>query len=167
MSDIHAAADLQVRRAEWAAGQAPDSYMQHLVFIHARTVLYALDGISKALGVLADTSGVPLGVKTAKNAYDAALPDLVGVRDSSHHVEDRARSLSGQGKKKKPVPPLPGNNRLIITNGLRGNQFGHTLADGRYGEVDISATSVETAQTAIQSAFDALAWHGPSRTVPF
>jgi hypothetical protein len=170
ITDIRESADLQARREEWAAGQVPDGYEARLVFIYAHAVVFALDNISKTLGVLADMQ-VPPGVIAARDAYEQALPDLVHVRDSAHHTEDRVRGLD---KKKRPLVLQPVDTRVISApggrvlaiSGLADNRLGYTASDGNYREVEISAQSVAVAQAAIQQTIDAFSWHGPSETVP-
>jgi hypothetical protein len=170
LRDIPEAADLEARRQEWAVGQIPESYQHRLPFIHAHTVLFALDAIGKALGRLVGVDGIPAGVVAAREGYKTALPHLVDVRDSAHHVEDRARGLDrrGQSLDLQPVNNSAFNapNGILGLSNLNGNQLGYTASDGHYREVDISATSVRAAQTAIQGVLDALSWRGPARTVP-
>ena len=125
-SSIPEAADLHVRRQEWAAGQMPEGYEQRLVFIHAHTVLYALDAVGKTLDRLAEMSDVPAQVAVARDLYRAALPDLVDVRDSAHHTEDRGR---GRGKFNRPLTMQPIDNRLI--NAPSGGQGSGVF--GTYG----------------------------------
>jgi hypothetical protein len=170
LRDIPEAADLQARRQEWAAGQLPQEYENRLVFIHAHTVIYALDAIGKTLDKLTEMSNLP-GVAAARDGYRTALPDLVPVRDSAHHTEDRARGLD---KKGHPLKLQPINNGMfnaaegtaLILSALNDDKLGYTTNDGHYGEIEVSINSVEAAQTAIQQTFDAFSWRGPAHTVP-
>jgi hypothetical protein len=170
-SEIREIVDTRVRRAEWHAGRTPNGYTFRLPFIHAHTVLYALDGVSKALGVLKKTKGLPLGVGGAADEFATSLPSVVEIRNSAHHVEDRARQQNKGGKKidLKPVQnsmiQAPGGGALILSS-LNNNRLGYTLDDGYYGEVEISEASVAAAQSAVQRALDSFSWRGPSRTVP-
>jgi hypothetical protein len=50
---------------------------------------------------------------------------------------------------------------VIVLDMLDNNRYGGTLADGAYGEVEISAASVASAQQLIQQVFDAFSWRGP------
>src|SRR5271167_2713748 len=85
-------AERLLARAQWEAGKTPDEYLRRLPFIHAHTVLFALDGVSKALAVLAKTPDLPPGAAFASDAFTTALPSVVEIRNSAHHVEDRARA---------------------------------------------------------------------------
>jgi len=160
-----------LRAAQPAQGNAPRSYLHRLPFIHAHTVLYALDAIDKMLGVLARTSGLPAGITAAQAALRTALPHLTAIRDSAHHLEDRSRGLD---RRSAPLPLQPISNQMInapaggvlaLAN-LNGAKLGYTIADGRYAEIEISAVSVASAQASIQQAIDAFSWRGHSRTEP-
>jgi hypothetical protein len=164
------AVDLYLRRQEWSSGRVPDSYMRRLLFIHAHTVLYALDAIGKALTTLAGNTELPDGVRDARDGYAAALPHLISIRNSAQHIEDRAR---GRGPRKKVIALQPVASRMIhapqgalIIDSLDDNKLGYTGADGHHVEIEISSASVAIAQTAIQTTIDAFAWRGPSRTEP-
>jgi hypothetical protein len=170
LRDIPDAADLQVRRQEWAAGRLPDSYEHRLPFIHAHTVVYALDGIGKALDQLAGISGLPAGVTAARDGYRAALPELVAVRDSAHHTENRAQGLDRRGQ---PLVLQPISNQMIeapngalVLSSLNGNKLAYTASDGYYKEAEISPKSVKAAQDAIQQTIDAFSWKGPAHLTP-
>ncbi len=161
---------LEARRHEWASGVPPESYEHRLPFIHAHTVVYALDSIGKILKVL---SGMSLSarVKDALDDYRSELPDLVAVRDSAHHSEDRSRGLD---RNRQPLTLQPINNTMIhAPNGgvlalsnLNGNLLGYTTGDGEYREVEISSVSISAAQTAIQKVLDSLTWRGSIRATP-
>lgn len=169
--DIRDEAEFALKREEWAAGRVPDAYVSRLDFVHAHTVLYALDGVSKGLAALAGTPGLPAPVAAASAAFDDALPSLVEIRNSAHHAEDRARRRNKRGGPidLKPVSnstiEAPGGGVLILSS-LNNNRLGYTLSSGHYEEVEISANSVAAAQTTIQQAFDGFTWEGPPRTVP-
>jgi hypothetical protein len=169
-NEISLAADLQVRRAEWAEGSMPEDYAFRVAFIHAHTVLYALDSIGKTIEVLA-RMGLPEGVATASTAFRSALPGLTDVRDSAHHIEDRARGLakSGQPLDLRPVDSgalIAPDGRMLGLSNLNGNKLGYTANDGEYREIEISPASVAAAQEAIQCVLDAFTWTGQGKTVP-
>ncbi len=161
-------AEAVVKRERWAAGHMPKAYLFRLPFVHAHSVLYALDGTGKALSVLARIG--PPGVAAAQAALAAALPSVVVVRNSAHHVEDRAR---GKGRSERDLELQPVDNAMVrapggalILSSLNGNRLGYTGEDGAYGDVDISAATVALAQSSVQQGIDAYAWSGPPRTVP-
>ena len=160
---------LTLERAE--AGQLPRSYAHRLPFIHAHTVVYALDGVGKTLGVLARESYLPRTVDQAHVNYQARLPGLTPVRDSAHHLEDRGRGL-GKGGKQLQLQPItteaihaPGGGVLVLDS-LENDDLCFTGSDGAYHRVEISATSVRIAQEGVQQVLDVLPWQGPPRSVP-
>jgi len=137
----------------------PYGYTRRLPFIFAHTVVYALDAISKTIGVLAKTSGLPNSdIQKAYDDFKAALPNLLLVRNSAHHVEDRARGL-GKGQ-------VPLQTPFLSISNLIDNRLNYTVEDGSQGEVEITKNSVEVAQQAIQQTFNALSWSGPSWDAP-
>jgi hypothetical protein len=141
------------------ASDMPYGYTRRLPFIFAHTVVYALDAISKTIGVLAKTSGLPNSdIQKAYDDFKAALPNLLLVRNSAHHVEDRARGL-GKGQ-------VPLQTPFLSISNLIDNRLNYTVEDGSQGEVEITKNSVEVAQQAIQQTFNALSWSGPSWDAP-
>jgi hypothetical protein len=136
-----------------AHGHADVAYSYRLACIHAHTVLYALDGIQKALSKLAEIPGVPPRLAEVRDAYQEALPSVVEVRNSAHHREDRARSVGSRNRQLDP-------HNLLIIGQLGPRTLGYTLGDGSYGEVEISCESVALAWAAIQYAIEALPWWG-------
>ncbi|MFF2029517.1 hypothetical protein [Arthrobacter sp. NPDC058192] len=161
---------IEAKRLRWQAGEVPKSYTGRLPFLHAKSCLYALDTMHKSLKTLKCLPAAPGQVEKAYSEFDAAFPGLVAVRDSAHHAEDRV-----QGKKRKariePVPVINDTihapNGFMATDLLNGNRYGTTLADGSYGEVEISVASVAIAQRIVQSVFDAFQWRGHASHGPF
>ncbi|MGI9148521.1 MAG: hypothetical protein ACR2IK_18540 [Chloroflexota bacterium] len=92
--------EIEVKRQRWSAGQLPRSYTHRLPLLHAKSFLYALDTVLKALAQLAHIEGVPARVETELANYRSAFPSLKDVRDSAHHVEDR---VHGKARNKKLV----------------------------------------------------------------
>jgi hypothetical protein len=89
-------ARIEAKRARWQSGQLPDAYAHRLPFVHARSCVYALDTIGKAIKSLARMPGLPAGVAQARADFEARFPTLVSIRDSAHHPEDRVRGVRGR-----------------------------------------------------------------------
>ena len=170
LDDVRDRASIEAKRQKWREGRTPDSYEHRLPFIHAKSCLYALDTLQKSLEVLAALSSAPAEVEAALAEFETAVPSLKHVRDSSHHAEDRV-----QGKKRKEridLQPVtnsaihaPGRGVLIVDM-LNNNRYGGTLADGTYGEVEVSVETVSAAQQAVQRVLSAYAWAGPPTHMP-
>jgi hypothetical protein len=161
----------EVQLARWEAGEVPRSYRDRFPFLYAKAFTYALDTIAKTLRTLRNLEGAPRAAGAACDAFDQAFPQLVHVRNSAHHPEDRVR---GKGPKGQPIAlqPLvndvinaPGGGVLVVDQ-LINNRYGGTLADGSYGEVEVSLRSATLAQHAVQAALDAWPWRGWPRTEP-
>lgn len=162
--------DVALKRERWAAGEIPDAHLRRAVFLYAQAFLFALDGIGKALTALGSPAWVPAAVTTARDDYYRSLPTLTGVRDTSHHLEDRARRRDRRGRQIALKPVV--NNMIsapggaLILDNLNGNRYGSTMEDGSFGEVEVSVQSLELARTAIQACIDAFSWRPPRHHVP-
>lgn len=163
--------DVSLKRERWAAGEIPEAHLRRAIFLDAQAFLFALDGIGKALTALGSAAWVPAAVTTARDDFYRSLPTLTGVRDTSHHLEDRAR---GRNRRGKPLAIKPVVNNAInapggalILDNLNGNQYGSTMEDGSFGEVEVSVQSLDVARSAIQSCIDAFSWRPPRHHVPF
>jgi hypothetical protein len=167
---VAAVVDVRLERERWAAGHMPSSYTFRLPFIHAITFLFALDRVDKILGKLEAMEGIPSSVCDARARLLAHFPDLRGVRDSSAHIEDRARGL---GKWDRPLEIKPVENEMVSAPGgalllenLVGNRLTSTKADGTCGQVEVSSGSLDIAREVIQDTINAFRWTGPPRHVP-
>jgi hypothetical protein len=161
----------EVQLARWEAGEVPRSYRHRLPFLYAKAFTYALDTIAKTLRTLGSLENAPQAAGHACDVFDQAFPRLVHVRNSAHHPEDRVR---GRGRNGEPIvlQPIvndainaPGGGVLVIDQ-LINDRYGGTLADGSYGEVEVSLRSAAIAQQAVQAALDAWTWTGWSRLEP-
>lgn len=157
--------DAQVVRRLWAEGFVPRQLQHHIPFIYAKAFLYAADTIGKILARLSENPDLPDGARELCRAFYSSFPELREVRNSAQHIEDRGRGL---GKGGKPLDLKPVDNAMInapngalILNTLNGNRYGSTMADGHYGEVEVSAASLATIRDMLESTFAALPWTGP------
>jgi len=154
------------RREMWRAGHLPKSYRHRLPFIHARSYLFTMDRLERHVGVLASMSRMPQAVVDAPQALRNLMPQLRGVRNSVAHVEDRIRGLGRDGR---PLDLKPMENRLVSAPGgvlAIENLFGSTMADGSYGEVEVSAAALQQVAALVQQIIDAFEWTGPVRHEP-
>jgi hypothetical protein len=167
-------AHVEAKRARWQSGELPDTYAHRLPFLYAKACLYALDTIAKALRTLARMPGLPAAVAQARDGFEARFPTLVAVRDSAHHPEDRIRGVRGRAGRETPIVTQPilsdvihaPGGGVVVLDMLDNNRYGGTLADGTYGEVEISAETVAGAQQVIQQIVDAFSWRGPRQHKP-
>lgn len=149
----------------------PGHLERRLPFLHARTFLYALDSLGKALTVLAEIATVPSGVRRHRDAFRNALPSLTPLRDTAQHLEDRGRGLAKGGKplNLKPVVNelfhFPGGGVLALDI-LNGDKYGSTTADGHYAQIEVNGATLTTVHACLQAVIDALPWRGPSRRYP-
>ena len=171
--DIHFEAELRFKREKWSNGRIPRELEHNLPFIYARAFLYALDAFEKFLSVLSKEPNVPgqIAMYHAQMAED--FPHLRGVRNTVQHLEDRSRGL-GAGKNPKPMDLKPVSNAAIhapnggalILNSLNGTQYGSTMADGCYGEVDVSLESIKRLQKILEGVLQSFSWRGSKCHAP-
>ena len=171
--EIHFEAEVRFKREKWSNGRVPREFEHNLPFIYARAFLYALDAFDKFLGVLANEENVPGEIARFHAQVAEAFPDLRGVRNTAQHLEDRARGL-GAGRDPQPLDLKPIKNSLINAPGggvlalncLNGSRYGSTIADGHYGEIDVSPESMQRLQQILEGVLQSFKWRGPKQHAP-
>ncbi|MHB8825046.1 MAG: hypothetical protein ACYC5T_09470, partial [Thiobacillus sp.] len=58
------------------------------------------------------------------------------------------------------------NGGVLILNSLNGNRFGCTMSDGHYGEVEVSAPSLQSLQQLLHDTLSSFNWRGPQQHLP-
>lgn len=164
--------EVRFKREKWGNGGIPREFEHNLPFFYARAFLYALDAFDKFLGVLAKEPHLPPRIAHLHQQIAEDFPDLRGVRNTSQHLEDRSRGL-GSGRNPKPLELKPIANNLIsapggalVLNCLNGSKYGSTMADGHYGEIDVSPQSMQRLQSVLQELLSLFKWHGPKEHSP-
>jgi len=163
--------DRRLRRQKWDQGVVPFDFRLKQVTIHAHAFIFAIDMFEKLLGVLAKIEAVPQEVARQHAQLLDHFPDLRGVRNTLHHVEDRVRGL-GAGAKPMSAQPvdLPGlsipDGGIVSINVLLNDGFGSTMSDGRFGQVAITPTSLVILANVLHSTLQAFRWIGPETDQP-
>ncbi len=170
---IHFETEVLFKREQWAQGRLPREFEHNKAFIFARAFLYALDAFDKFLQVLSQDGAVPARVAELHNQFGQEFPDLRGVRNTAQHLEDRARGL-GARRDPQPLNLQPIDNKMVsapnggvlMLNCLNGTKYGSTMADGHYGEVDVSPESMEKLQRILQEVLNSFQWRGSKMHSP-
>lgn len=168
---IREQAEIQVRQEQWKSGRMPESYERQMKFIYAKSFIYALERIKKLFDALLAELKNPIEeqhvletVQTVRRDFREAFPNLVGVRDTTAHFEDRIRSLKKRGLpldlKPLSIEGFEAPQGALILDQITGNRYGGIMVDGEYGEIEISAQSLEIVQNFIQTTIDAFQWQG-------
>lgn len=151
--------DRRFKKERLEAGILPDSMQHRIAFIHARSFLYALDGFRKILKVLAEEiHGAPESLKDIYRHMEDCFPDLKGVRDTSQHLEKRARFLDRNHK--------PLKTKILAIGNLMGSRYESTMNNGLIGKVDISIDSMSKFQEIFQAVLFSFKWRGPKQLLP-
>lgn len=157
-------------REKWERGIIPRQIRHHLPFIYAKAFLAAADSIGKILMRLGERSDVPSETVTACRGFYDSFPELREVRNSVQHIEDRGRGLGRGGKplELKPVNAggIKADGGALILNNLNGNRYGSTMADGHFGEIEVSTASLATMRDRIEAVITSLPWKGPPEVEP-
>lgn len=170
--EVEAEVDDRLKKEKWNSGEPPLSHQQRLIYIYARTFLSALDAIDRSLKVISENELAPRNIKNLHEKIESEFPDLRAIRNSAQHLEDRARGL-GAGKKPKPLEFQPVKNSLVVSQQgalllecLQGSKLGYTMADGDYGEIDVSVDSMSKITSIIQDVFNSFSWQGVPQHLP-
>ena len=162
-------AEILSKRERWGQGKLPSELFDREVTMHARSFVYAIDGVWKSLEVLAK-SPIPNEAGKAVAALKSLLPDVIDVRDTTHHMEDRVRGLN---RHEKPLDLQPVDNSLVqapggvlVLNSLNGDVYTCTMNNGGLGEVPVNDQTLTALQSAVQQTIDSISWRGPARHSP-
>lgn len=166
---IRTEAERRWKRQRWSSGRLPSGVLDREPFMHARSFVYALDGVWKLLETIARSSIENEGHQAMMEMKDH-LPHLVAVRNTAHHHEDRIRGLNRWGK---PIELQPVENSLVhapggvlMVDNLHGDRYTCTLEDGSTGEVPVNEGTLLIVQHAVQRTLDSFTWSGPQRDFP-
>lgn len=163
--------EIRFKREVWSNGRVPSAIDRNKIFIFARAFLYALDTFDKFLSVLSAERGVPDGFEKFTTRMKEDFPNLRMVRNSAQHLEERARGIGAHGKKlvlrpiKNALISAP-NGGVLMLNCLNGSRYGSTMADGHYGEVDVSHGSMDKLQKILQDVLNHFNWEGSEQHLP-
>ena len=169
--EIRFEVEVRFKREQWSSGRIPREFEYNAPFVYARAFLYALDAFDKFLGVLSKTKSVPAELIKLHGMMASAFPHLREVRNSVQHLEDRSRLLNQKGKRidLKPINNsmvnAPGGGVLML-NCLNGSNYGSTMSDGHYGEVEVSPKSMIKLQEILQAVLQVFKWKGPKQHAP-
>lgn len=78
-----------------------------------------------------------------------------------------------QGNQKIDLKPIdegtihaPGGG-VTVPSSLNNNRFGCTMADGQFGEVEVSSGTLTDVGGLTQRTIDVFVWQGPGRFAPY
>jgi hypothetical protein len=164
--------NVYIKKYLWRNGIPPRTLQGNKIFIYARMYMFSIDNFSKILNVLVNRSyEPPVILDDILKDFNKLFPDIRGVRNSAHHLEDIIR-LKGKIKNKivpielKPVDNLGIRGVALITNSLINNKYGQTMANGEYGEVEVSIETFSELRSLLQKIIDSYKWEGQQEHLP-
>jgi hypothetical protein len=151
------------KREKWAEGEPIEFLRKNQLNISAKAYIYALDTFYKIFSKLAEHH--PEYFADQFEELKLAFPDLIGVRNSLHHSEDRA--VGQVYGKKIAVAPLnegwirsDGDVGAMIGLAIIDDEIGCTTGDGRYGKVRINLEKMQILQSILQRSINRFKWTG-------
>lgn len=134
-------------------------FLRQAIGVACKSYIYSLDTCFKIIKRLSEEFSGYYGDFPAR--LKKILPDLVSLRDSFHHAEDRAVSEAY----KKPIHLKPmredwvsGDGLMHVGFALIGDSVGATLGNGDYGKVNINHQTLSEVRDLIQEAVFQVPW---------
>ncbi|CDS92999.1 conserved hypothetical protein [Sphingobacterium sp. PM2-P1-29] len=166
--------EIYIKKYGWRNGMAPRDIQRKKIFMYAKCFLFSLDNFSKFLNVINNLEyNPPKEIGIAIKDLIKLFPKLRHLRNSTHHQEDIIRQL-GKGKgglkvfQLKPIDNafVKSEGGAMIMNSLNNNNYGQTLGDGSYGEVEVSVEKLKEVKIILQNIVDCYVWEGRKRHLP-
>lgn len=160
--------DLQKRQVNnllWNSGIKPISIKRHEKFIYTKMFIFSLDNIYKFISVL-DKEFPEKEIKSVRQAIDDKFPDLINLRNSIHHLEDRIRGIGQYGKVIAYGLKSTQLNSGVINNCMSGDLFITTLGSGKIGSLEISPETLIEFREYIETVLRKFEWYGSPQIVP-
>lgn len=164
--EYNAAQKHEAKHILWSQGVMPIAIKRHEKYIYAKMFIFSLDNIYKFISVL----NKEYPEKTIKNEIqliDNQFPDLIALRNSAHHIEDRIRGIGQYNKKIAYDITNEEANLGMVINCTSGNEFFTTLGDGSIGSIDISSDTLCAFRGYIESILLKFKWDGSSYINPY
>lgn len=155
----------KVNQILWDEGVVPISIKRHEEFIYSKMFIFSLDNIYKFVSVL-DKEFPEKGINSIRTSIDKEFPDLINLRNSIHHLEDRIRGI---GQKNKIIAydlNSHSSSSGVINICTSGDLFITTLGDGTIGTLSISPETITHFKGYIEKVFSLFKWKGSPRTDP-
>lgn len=160
--------ETRLKREQWSMGIPPRQFWNKPMFLYAKMFLFSVDDFERKLKVLSDEPEVPAILADLHKQIMSLFPDLRGVRNTAHHMEDRQRGLD-RNKAFTPQPTTTaGIHSLsgLIFNNLEGTKFGSTMGTGYFGQIDVSDDSMSGLKDILQAVYNSFNWDGHMELLP-
>jgi hypothetical protein len=144
-----------------AIGDIPVKYFAQLPAMYGREFVYSLDTFLKCVRALSNIPNVPASIVAVIDDFQRDFPNLLSVRDSAHHLEDRVQGMvRNRPLNLQPVSNSAFNapNGALIIGVIRGENYGITAADGSYVEVAVTESSMNKLKVLYERLLNIFDW---------
>ncbi len=138
--------------------------------MHARSLVFAVDNFIKMIeAMIKDQAAPAAALRTTLDSFIAAVPGATALRNSLHHIEDRARRIGSGGRTIAQtggapagfsVPP--GTQVMFIGSNISNDVIFCTAGNGQTVELEVSDNTVRLMAQTLQEVVDAFKWKSPS-----
>ena len=163
------AVEKEVRRRLFSSGHLPSSFIFKPRFIFAKNFLNNVDIFLKHLKSLSKDSAAPEEIHIIYEELLIHLPDIRDVRNSMQHPEDR---VIGKAHKKEieikeiDNSKIPIKGRAMVQSALNKNKFGYTMANGEYGDIEVSFDTLNLLLESLIKVYGTFNWIGLKTLYP-
>lgn len=162
--------EAEYQRLQFSQGVLPRAYRQQPLFLFARAFLLSADMVVQVLKTFSVSPVSPTGMSGLLDEVRDRFPNLHEARNSSAHLEDRARGLGRGGKalQSKPYagPGIASGGGGVLLENLEDCYFSSTLGDGGHGGVHVSIESLDALRALVQRTILLFTWRGFPRVSP-
>jgi hypothetical protein len=161
----------EVARENWQQEIFPKKYQHYIPFLFAKSFLSSVATFQTHLFTLGNDLRTQSRVHDHISQFNIAFPKLRQLRNTVQHVNERLHGRDGRGNRISPEPVYfiaqdPTQEGILVLDQLNDNRYGGTLADGSYGEIEVSARTLLIVNECLQNIIDSYPWKGPKQFYP-
>lgn len=161
MDDPSFQKEVRLKRIMWKNGFQPLTLHENQILLFARMYMFSLDNFHKLLIKLNHPEyNPPSDLGKILDKFNAIFANLTQIRNSAHHLEDRIRRKKTHEKdiNLKPIDQDFIIGTALVLNNLNDNKYGFTMADGSFGEVEVSMEKLIEVRSLLQEIIDLYEW---------
>jgi len=142
------------RPSDSLKGDAESKNRYRLRFFYAEAFVSNIVSASRIIAKLSEFSQEQDKTKQLCVAFSKGLKTFSEIRHSLQHIEDR---ILGIGRNNKPLSA----NVIAVGGSFKDGQYGVTIADGSYAEIEINRDVFNSICKGIEDIIWSFEWEGP------